>query len=85
MNGNLYVKTLNGKVGRMLERSQEWQPTAYNKKSHKKDDPRNKNSYDRISYCFKYMGSPIYGYQNLLLPIKTLRSLSKKVKTYDND
>lgn len=74
LGGNLYIKTVHRKMGRFLQNSDEWEPTANNGKYRKGVyDKRAKNRLERTSYCYKYVGSPIYGYEYLLTSIKELR------------
>lgn len=75
-NGNLHMKTIHNNMGKMLERNPNWIPTAYNKKIRKNTNDEGvkyKNRLKRASYCYKYSGQPIYGYNELLLPINELR------------
>lgn len=83
--GTLYTKEKHDKLANYQFNSPKWQPSTYNNKKHHAVDPNAKNRFSRISYCFKYVGEPIYGYEELLLPIKELRSSSKRMKIYDND
>lgn len=79
---HLYIKTIHEKMGEALERSTTWNPTSYNGKQRKKvnfEDGKYNNRLDRKSYCFKYVGEPIYGYENLLKPINDLRKEKKNV------
>lgn len=73
---HLYIKTIHEKMGEGLERSSTWQPTSYNGKTRGRTDwepGKYNNRLDRKSYCFKYVGEPIYGYEELLKPIGELR------------
>ena len=81
----LYIKTIHDKMGEHLTRSEKWLPTSYNGKertieSARHDSHRYRNRLTRISYCFKYVGEPIYGYEELLLSIKELREKKKDKK-----
>lgn len=69
-------------MGEYLERSETWSPTSYNgKKRNNKNYETGKydNRLDRKSYCFKYVGEPIYGYEELLKPINDLRKEKNNV------
>ena len=69
-------------MGEALERSTTWNPTSNNGKQRKKvnfEDRKYNNRLDRKSYCFKYVGEPIYGYEYLLKPINDLRKEKKNV------
>ena len=73
---HLYIKTIHEKMGEYLERSDTWKPTSYNGKQRKKvnfEDGKYNNRLDRKSYCFKYVGDAIFGYEELLRPINDLR------------
>jgi GNAT superfamily N-acetyltransferase len=74
----LYLKTIHDKMGSYLERSEKWEPTSYNGKLREKETitaegKKYKNRLARRSYCFKYVGEPIFGYEELLKPISELR------------
>lgn len=72
----LYIKTIHEKMGNSLERNPKWQPTCYNGKVRKVEDSEQgkyNNRLIRKSYCYKYVGEAIYGYEELLKPIKELR------------
>ena len=78
---SIYRKTIHPKVGHFLENSPNWEPTAYNGKIRKSLDDEGdkyKNRLSRSSYCYKYIGKPLYGYESLLLPIKEMRNNKKK-------
>ena len=72
---NVYIKTVNPALGEYMEKSNVWEATGYNGKFRK--DPgsneRAKNRLSRRSYNFQYIGEPIEGYADLLLPIKEMR------------
>jgi ABC-type lipoprotein export system ATPase subunit/GNAT superfamily N-acetyltransferase len=72
---NVYIKTVNPALGEYMEKSDLWEATGYNGKFRK--DPgsneRAKNRLSRRSYNFQYIGEPIEGYEELLLPIKEMR------------
>lgn len=79
---HLYVKTIHEKMGEGLERSKTWNPTSYNGKKRKNtkfEQGKYNNRLDRKSYCFKYVGEAIYGYEDLLKPINELRKIKKDV------
>ncbi len=81
----LYIKTIHDKMGEALERNTNWTPTSYNGKIRNEnaitaEGERYKNRLARKSYCFKYIGGAIYGYEKLLLPINELREKKKTNK-----
>lgn len=85
----LYIKTIHDKMGQWLERSEKWNPTSYNKKGRNKESTesegaRYKNRLQRRSYCYRYDGPPIYGYDELLLPIGELRKRKEKGEIFIN-
>jgi GNAT superfamily N-acetyltransferase len=72
----LLIKTIHAKMGKHLEKCKEWDPTAFNGKQRVKTDyeqGKYNNRFERTSFCFKYVGQPIFGYEELLLPIAQLR------------
>ena len=72
----LGIMTIHEKLGRYFEKSYLWVPTSPNKRVRKNPEiegNRYKNRMIRPSYCYKYAGEPITGYDELLLPINSLR------------
>lgn len=71
------IKTIHEKFGKYLTNSDKWKPTSYNgkirKDSKKFEEGKYNNRLKRASYCFKYCGEPIKGYEELMLPINELR------------
>ena len=81
----LYIKTIHEKMGQWLERSMEWNPTSYNGKKRSKESTesegaRYRNRLQRRSFCFRYDGPPIHGYDDLLRPIGDLRKRKENSK-----
>lgn len=76
--GNLYIKTIHTKMGKFLDRSPLWEPTANNNKERDGIDGNAKNRQTRKSFSYKYTGNPIYGYEHLFTPIKELRKIANK-------
>lgn len=78
--GICYTKTVNPALGEYRNKSENWIPTAYNMKSksiinNKLDRIKYRNRVTRISYCHKYIGKKINGYEELLKPIDEMRTL----------
>lgn len=76
----LYMKTIHDNMGNMLERNHNWSPTSFNGKQRKKRNDEGKKYTNRLlrkSYCYRYDGDTIYGYDELLEPINTLRERKK--------
>lgn len=75
-----YIKTIHDQFGKYLERSENWSPTSYNGKIRNNTDYE-KGKYNnrllRASYCYKFIGKEINGYDELLLPINELRKKKK--------
>lgn len=73
----LYTKTVNPALGVYRENSNNWESTGKNGKSEKSE--RVLKSYNimggltRPSYCHKYVGEPISGYDDLLLSADKIR------------
>lgn len=75
-NYRLLIKTIHELMGEYLTHSDKWTPTAFNGKERIKtnyESGKYNNRLQRKSYCFKYIGETIYGYENLLKPINELR------------
>lgn len=75
-NKKMYIKTVNPSLGNYFERSSNWLPTSFNGKVRgisETDKLRYANRLTRASYCYKYAGNPIYGFEDLLKPIEKLR------------
>lgn len=74
----LYMKTIHDKVGDFMSRNSNWEATSYNgkvrsDKSTESEGKRYQNRLTRKSYCYKFIGSAIYGYEDILKPIKEMR------------
>lgn len=80
INFKYYTKTIHPALGNYRNTHNcIWQPTLYNGKIRKKK--RNDKTYlialERKSYCHKYIGKPIYGYEELLKDINSIRDLKQ--------
>ena len=80
-----YLKTIHEKMGEYMTHSDKWEPTSYNGKVRTKESTlsegkRYQNRLQRKSYCFKYIGEAIYGYEDLLKPIKELRENKQNIE-----
>lgn len=80
INFKYYTKTIHPALGNYRNTHNcIWQPTLYNGKIRKKK--RNDKTYlialERKSYCHKYIGEPIYGYEELLKDINSIRDLKQ--------
>lgn len=79
----LYIKTINSKMGKFLEHSENWEATSYNGKKRKNlefESGRYNHRLERESYCYKFIGKPIYGYDEIMKPIGELRKNKLKKK-----
>lgn len=79
----LYIKTIHEKMGEGLERNKLWNPTSYNGKIRKDSNDASgkyKNRLQRASYCYRYDGEALNGYEELMKPIKELRLIKKRGK-----
>lgn len=77
-NYKLYIKTAHEKAGVSLNRNENWRGTVFDGKSRTKESTesegaRYKNRLMRVSYCKEYIGSPIDGFQDIMLPIGEMR------------
>ena len=71
----LFTKTVNPALGLYRENNKDkWQPTSHNNKGLTEiESSRMMGGLARISYCHKYIGEPISGFENLLLSAKQMR------------
>lgn len=72
----LYSKIVNPALGLHRERSPLWSATGHNEKSRDLDsfvDSNGRRYFSRKSYCHKYIGPPVPGYENLIQPIEKMR------------
>jgi ABC-type lipoprotein export system ATPase subunit len=73
---NYYTKTSNPALGEYRNKNINWIGTGHNGKI-RTDQVNQDNKYNKlrksIHYCHKYIGNPIEGYDELLLPIDKLR------------
>ena len=81
----LYIKTAHEKMGEALSRDKNWKGTQFDGKTRTKESTlsekgRYNNRLMRKSYCKEYIGKKIYGYADLMLPIKEMRG--KKAMRY---
>jgi len=72
--GKVYIKTVNPALGVYHNKSDKWRGTLKNGKIGNTNDNNAKGRFSRISYCHEYIGESISGYEDLLLPIKEMRS-----------
>ena len=80
----LTIKTAHDRMGMMLEHDSNWEPTSYNGKERKVvDDPTHKNRLQRKSYCYRYCGGKLGGYEDLLLSIEEMRERAGFTKGWD--
>jgi len=85
--GRLFTKTINPALGEHRNKSPLWRGTSKNGKYRSDIDYGNsiykrrmmKKVLSRTSYCHEYIGKPISGHDELLLPIKIMR-IQKKQK-----
>lgn len=69
----IYTKTANPALGIYRDNSPYWEATPYNHKTREVGDPNYKNRLSRWSYCHKYIGGKITGYEELLKNIEDMR------------
>ena len=66
----MYIKTVNPSLGEYFTVSPKWEATGYNGRERgisESDRIKYANRLTRKSYCFKYVGEPLEGYENLTL------------------
>ena len=70
-----YTKTVNPALGEYREKSPNWGGTPRNRQGMDESDfaMNIMGGQTRVSYCHKYIGDAIYGYDNLLISIDKLR------------
>lgn len=70
-----FTKTVNPALGLYRQKhSEKWMPTSHNLKGMSdKEASRMMGGLTRLSYCHRYIGEPIYGYDELLLPTEQIR------------
>jgi len=83
-NGNdLYIKTANPSLGEYFNNNHNWIGTSHNMQKREDikyaDEKGYKNRLDRYSYCHKYVGDGIIGFEELLLPIYKMRTKNQLV------
>ena len=72
---SLYVKTINPALGEYREKSPNWGGTPRNRQGMDESDfaMNSMGGKTRVSYCHKYIGKEIDGYDDLLMNIDKLR------------
>ena len=86
MGKRVYTKTISPALGEYRSKSKDFRPTSNNGKARKfngngKNAMDSKNRLSRASYCHEYIGEGLVGYEDLLLPIKEMRS-NKSLKLF---
>ena len=78
-----YTKTVNPALGEHRKKSAKWVATSHNGRgqTEKENAGNMMGGLSRLSYCFKYVGEPIRGYEEFLLPIEQIRQ--KERTKYD--
>lgn len=74
----VYTKTVNPALGLHRDKSPLWEPTTHNHKTRNLDgfqDNNGRHYLGRPSYCHKYVGPPVQGFDNLVLPIDKIRRI----------
>jgi ABC-type lipoprotein export system ATPase subunit/GNAT superfamily N-acetyltransferase len=76
-NNDLYIKTANPALGEYFNKSKQWIGTSHNGKFrldiHQAKEKSYKNRLERKSYCHKYIGDKLQGYENLTFTINKMR------------
>ena len=79
--GKLYfTKTVNPALGLYRKHSPKWEASSTNGKERSEREVSKEHNMmgglTRASYCYKYVGEPISGYEELLLPIEQIRKIN---------
>ena len=76
-NYRYFTKTVNPALGEYRNKSDKWKNSAKHGRSTERglNDGMHKKIRSRPSYCHEYVGEPIIGYEDLLLPIEKMRSI----------
>lgn len=72
----MYIKTVNPRLGEYFRRSNLWAATGYDGRVRtisESEKEKYANRLTRQSYCFRYDGDSLCGYEHLTLPIDKLR------------
>lgn len=84
INGLYYTKTINPALGEYRNKNNKiWEPTPFNGKIRIDRVVKSKvykSIKHRSSYCHKYTGESIYGYENLLLPVNKITNKQIEIK-----
>lgn len=79
--GRCYIKTVNPALGEYFNKnSLNWRGTSTNGKGRKEeefDESKYRNRVTRVSYSHEYVGEPLSGFEELMLPIKEMRENKK--------
>lgn len=82
-----FTKTVNPRLGEYRQRSRKWIATAKNGRPIRPSESRlNKHQKLRASYCYEYVGDPIYGYENITLSAEDMRkgkSMKNQLTLFD--
>ncbi len=79
---DLYTKTISPALGEYRNKSEKWIGTSFNGKAKKLTDEGGKyiNRKARASYCHRYIGEVIHGYEDILYPIADMRKKKKLIE-----
>lgn len=76
-NNRLYIRTVNPALGLYFDKSSKWKGTSTNHKDaggKGREGSKYNERKNRVSYSHEYIGEPISGYDDLLLPISEMRN-----------
>lgn len=86
----LYCKTVNPRLGLYRSNSDKWSASSTNLKERSEKEVSKEHNMmgglTRPSFCHKYSGEPIYGYENLIQSIAKIRELESnkyQLKLFD--
>lgn len=75
----MYIKTVNPRIGEYFTRSSKWEMTAHNQEYRKELLTSDRRKFKagqhqaRASYCAKYIGDALEGFEDLVRPIDVMR------------
>ena len=86
MGAKYFTKTIHPALGEYRAKSNKWEATNHNgkiRKDKKSEGDKYLSLKQRASYCYKYVGEDIHGYEDIFKPIKEMRdNKNKQIKLF---